>query len=730
MKLKRILSAVVGTTLALSTLAPIGAGASAESVAAMSRQEVVESLERANDYFISTHKSYGNSFWDRAAYHTGNMEAYMLTGIEAYRNYSEAWAEANQWAGNRNNGDKSKWVFKYTGDVNSTGALFGDWQTCFQTFIDLYQFDAVKQERKVARAKEVMGYQITTDENGYWWWADGLYMVMPVMAKMHLLTGNQGYLDKLYEYFKFAKELMYDGEGGIAGRNASEWENLFYRDGSFVNSMSEGKKNFWARGMGWVFASLAKVLQDTPDNWEHRDYFLKTYLETAQAIKNCQVVDSEGNGFWTQSMLAHTTSVSADNPLGYETSGTAFFTYGLLWGINSGTLNREEYADTALRGVSYLLNVAMREDGLVGYVQPIGGEATKAADRNYTTDYGVGATLLALSEMARYVGGMEGDFYPYLQKRMVGTVALQLESPYAYVDNQIQQIDAEDASVRALTQNDRTLVPVRAISQWFGATVDWMEAMQTITVKSADGAIDVTMQVGNPTYTVNGVQKTMETAPQLIGARTYLPLRAMAEALGKMVYWNDAQQMIVIGYKEQMFYACEDAMVTMLGNMLRSGALPNRPEQVERSFSYKSAEMKDPTLIQPVSVSATAEPEAENPKGNATDGDLGTRWAASGENSITYDLGAVTYVSKIGAAFWKSDTRTTTFKLEVSADATTWTQLYSGESLKNKTFSIVNVESEARYVRLTGYGNSDNSPWTSLLEMTVHGAGTTMQANL
>ena len=39
------------------------------------------------------------SFWDNAAYHTGNMEAYFLTGNENYRAYSEAWAIHNEWKG-------------------------------------------------------------------------------------------------------------------------------------------------------------------------------------------------------------------------------------------------------------------------------------------------------------------------------------------------------------------------------------------------------------------------------------------------------------------------------------------------------------------------------------------------------------------------------------------------------------------------------------------------------
>ena len=80
--------------------------------------------------------------------------------------------------------------------------------------------DREPAEYKIARAKEVMEYEMSTPNNDYWWWADGLYMVMPVMTKLYKVTGNQQYLDKLYEYFTYAKNLMYDEESA-----------LFYRDG-------------------------------------------------------------------------------------------------------------------------------------------------------------------------------------------------------------------------------------------------------------------------------------------------------------------------------------------------------------------------------------------------------------------------------------------------------------------------------------------------------------------
>ena len=123
------------------------------------------------------------------------MEAYRLTGNQDYLDYSLAWADHNGWQGAKCK-DRGKWKYNY-GETDEH-VLFGDWQICFQTYADLYNI--LPDDRRIRRAREVMEYQMSTPQNDYWWWADGLYMVMPVMTKMYKITGNSKYLDKLYDY--------------------------------------------------------------------------------------------------------------------------------------------------------------------------------------------------------------------------------------------------------------------------------------------------------------------------------------------------------------------------------------------------------------------------------------------------------------------------------------------------------------------------------------------------
>lgn len=371
MKLKTI---IIGAAVLAGSLLPASATVTKES------KSVRDIITKVNDHWQATHPAEHNAFWDEAAYHTGNMEAYSITGNPDWLDYSQKWAEHNDWKGAKGT-DRSKWKYNY-GETDDH-VLFGDWQICFQTYADLYNI--LPDDKRIQRAREVMEYEISTPQNDYWWWADGLYMVMPVMTKLHKITGNKQYLDKLYEYIQVSDSIMYDPE-----------EGLYYRDAKYVypaHTSANGKKDFWARGDGWVLAGLAKVLKDAPADWEHRKFFEDKYRRMADAVVACQ----QPGGYWSRSMY------DEEHAPGPETSGTAFFTYGLLWGLNNGLLTDSKYLDAAQKGWNYLSKTALQKDGSIGYVQPIGEKAIpgQVVDRNSTSNFGTGAFLLAASEYVR-----------------------------------------------------------------------------------------------------------------------------------------------------------------------------------------------------------------------------------------------------------------------------------------------------------------------------------------
>ena len=351
--------------------------------------EVKKVIRSVNTYWQQNNPAEVRAFWDHAAYHTGNIEVYKLLGDQQMLDYSLRWAEHNQWQGAREK-DPAKWKYKKYGEGQDY-VLFGDWQICFQTYIDLYLLEerGERREERVARAKEVMGYEADSRATDYWWWADALYMVMPVMTKMYRLTGDQKYLDKLYANLLYSDSIMLDAETG-----------LYFRDGKYVwpkHKSANGRKDFWARGDGWVLAGLAKVLQDMPETYVRQPFFVEKYTRLARAVARLQ----QKEGYWTRSMM------DPQHAPGPETSGTAFFTYGLLWGVNHGYLSKKEFAPVIARAWRYLTETALQKSGKVGYVQPIGERAIpgQTVDQNSEANFGVGAFLLAACEYCRYLEG-------------------------------------------------------------------------------------------------------------------------------------------------------------------------------------------------------------------------------------------------------------------------------------------------------------------------------------
>ncbi len=353
-----------------------------KSVKNITKEEVTDIIQKVNGYWQAANPKHGNAFWHVSAYHVGNMEAFSVTGITDYKNYSLQWAKGNFWMGARSMYPED-WKYHY-GETDEF-VLFGDWQICFQVYVDLFLLDA--DSIKISRAQEVMGYQMLTPHNDYWWWADGLFMAMPVMTRLYKVTGNELYLSKMYEYFQFARDLMYDDESA-----------LFFRDAKYVypkHKTNKGLKDFWARGNGWVFAALPRILNDLPLEDPHREEYVYIYRSMADAVLKSQ----QAEGYWTRSMI------DPEQAPGPETSGTAFFTYGLLWGINNGILDEAEFLPVVEKSWDYLVSTALQSNGKVGYVQPIGERAIpgQMIDVNSTADFGVGAFLMAASEMVRFI---------------------------------------------------------------------------------------------------------------------------------------------------------------------------------------------------------------------------------------------------------------------------------------------------------------------------------------
>lgn len=212
-----------------------------------------------------------------------------------------------------------------------------------------------------------------------WCWCDALFMAPPAWAMLSNATGSPIYREHAVREYFATKEYLYDEE-----------EHLFYRDSRFFTRKTPyGNKVFWSRGNGWVFAGLPLLLEALPASHPTRPELLRLYREMAAKLRSIQGPD----GFWSPSLL----DVAHDpRP---ETSGTAFITFGLAWGINNDVIDDEAYMAAVRKGWRALTG-AVNEDGRLGWVQQVGNapDEVMASD---TQLYGSGAFLLAASEVLR-----------------------------------------------------------------------------------------------------------------------------------------------------------------------------------------------------------------------------------------------------------------------------------------------------------------------------------------
>ena len=90
----------------------------------------------------------------------------------------------------------------------------------------------------------------------------------------------------------------------------------------------------------------------------------------------------------------------------------------------------------------------------------------------------------------------------------------------------------------------RTLVPLRSVFEALGATVEWDN--ETRSVASVKGDVTVTLAVDSKEMTVNGTVKTLDVPAQIMNDRTMVPVRAVAEAFGANVNWDNETRTVVI----------------------------------------------------------------------------------------------------------------------------------------------------------------------------------------
>ena len=211
-------------------------------------------------------------------------------------------------------------------------------------------------------------------------WLDDMYMSLPAIAQMGVLTGDKKYYDEAVKQFRLFTGRMFNKEKGL------------YMHG-WVRDMNPHPQFHWARANGWAFMTMVELLDALPENYVGRNEVLDVFKQHAAGLARLQ----DKTGFWHQLL--------DKNDSYLETSATAIYTYCIARAINKGWLDAKAYVPMvvlAWNAVSTKLNKEGQVEGTcVGtgmgfdpafyYYRPV----------NKYAAHGYGPVLLAGAEMYR-----------------------------------------------------------------------------------------------------------------------------------------------------------------------------------------------------------------------------------------------------------------------------------------------------------------------------------------
>ncbi len=211
-------------------------------------------------------------------------------------------------------------------------------------------------------------------------WADDLYMSVPFLANMGVLTGDNKYFDDAVKQILQMADRLYIPEKEL------------FDHGWNVTSGDYDPRFYWGRANGWTLMAMAELLGILPENYPGRDKILHLYRSMIRSLAGLQ----DGTGFW-HNMLDKTDTY-------LETSCTAMFTFAVAKGINEGWISHV-YGPVALTGWNAIKTRVLENGAVDGTCEG----TTFAHDNTYYyyrgksiyATHGYGPVLYAGAEMIR-----------------------------------------------------------------------------------------------------------------------------------------------------------------------------------------------------------------------------------------------------------------------------------------------------------------------------------------
>ena len=343
-------------------------------------EQVLEQMKRVAGWQLGRFKNGASGNWINATAFAGFAELYHIDQDEAYEKQLLAIGERNNW----DYGGLGR--APYHADNLCQG------QFSLEMYVrkhDPKMFQAIQRRMDfILDHPPSCGLSHDTNKNKKRWnWCDALFMAPPVLMRLYALTGEEKYLDYMDREFWATSDYLYSPEHKL----------MFRDDRYFKKKTTNGKAVFWGRGNGWVYGGLARILELYPEDRPARKKYLKLYKEMTEGILSCRLE----SGLWPASLLD-----PGEVPRG-EMSASAFFCYGLAWGVNQGILDKKTYWPIAISVWEKMQDYVL-EDGRYAGVQKV-ADNPKNFTKGGSTPYGTGAYLLAGSQIYQQLAGKKVD---------------------------------------------------------------------------------------------------------------------------------------------------------------------------------------------------------------------------------------------------------------------------------------------------------------------------------
>ncbi|PSL50259.1 rhamnogalacturonyl hydrolase YesR [Chitinophaga niastensis] len=308
--------------------------------------------------------------WTNGAMYAGMMSLSKITSNPFFIDRLVQVGKDNNW----NTGPD-----RFMADEYCVGQLYSQLYSLYKDPVMIDKFSKLADSIVAAPHTEPLDWKNGVHHRE-WAWCDALFMAPPALAYLSTATGDPRYLETTAKLWWKTTDFLFNKQ-----------DSLYYRDGSYIGRKEKNGTNvYWSRGNGWVMGGLVRMMDNMPANYADKARFQDLYKKMAYRIAALQSAD----GTWHASLL------DPDSYPAKETSGTGFYVYALTWGINNGLLPEKDFLPVIQKGWQALTD-CVQPGGKLGFVQEIGAAPGKATADD-TEVYGVGAFLLAGSELIKY----------------------------------------------------------------------------------------------------------------------------------------------------------------------------------------------------------------------------------------------------------------------------------------------------------------------------------------